>query len=102
MRISLVFILIGLFTLCVLNARSVSITNDLAVHYRIEVEVNPGVDAEIARQAFLMKPEIQIISWDSQSGILDLRTVAQITPDMLKSWLAGFQLKVKTIQTLRN
>lgn len=100
MRISVTLIFLWFFNFFVVNAQPHHLAVEHTLHYRIEVEVNPGVDADLARQAFMMKPEIHIVSWNTQSGIIDLRTVAQVTPDVLKTGLAEFQIKVKSIQIL--
>ena len=100
MRISFVLNFILFVNIFVLNAQSYNLPSEHTMHYRIEVEVNPGVDSDVARRAFLTKPEIQIISWNPQAGVIELQTVPQVTPDILKSGLAEFQLKVKTIQIL--
>ncbi len=61
-----------------------------------------GVDANLAWQAFQLKPEIQVLSWNAQSRVVVLQVIPQITPDMITQWLSEFHLKVITIQQIQN
>jgi|GEM_PF-6277506 len=73
-----------------------------SVGYRIEVAYAQSVDANHAWQAFQLKPEIQVVSWDAQSRVVVLQVTPQITPEMITGWLSEFQLKVISIQPIQN
>jgi hypothetical protein len=67
------------------------------VQQRIQVILGSGVDYAAAFQALDAKSEIELISWNAQTGVAELAVDPRVTNAILEESLALYQVKVISI-----
>ena len=94
--------LFTLFTLIfLLGSMIYASTAGPRVNHRISVLLESGVNYQAAFQALDEKPEIELISWNPQTGIAELAADPRVTSSILSEALISFKVKVITIAPIQ-
>lgn len=70
-------------------------------HLRIVVVLENGPDYQRAFQDLDAKPEIQLLSWNGQTGIAELSADPRVTPALLTDILIRYKIKVASITPIQ-
>lgn len=79
----------------------VSASTEPRVIHRISVIVESGVNYQAAFQALDEKAEIELISWNPQTGIAELAADPRVTNSILREALLSFKVKVISIAPIQ-
>ena len=93
--------LFSLFTLIFLLGSMIYASTGPRVNHRISVVLESGVNYQAAFQALDEKPEIELISWNPQTGIAELAADPRVTSSILSEALISFKVKVISIAPIQ-
>lgn len=93
--------LFSLFTLIFLLGSMIYASTGPRVNHRIAVVLESGVNYQAAFQALDEKAEIEIISWNPQTGIAELAADPRVTSSILSEALFSFKVKVISIAPIQ-
>ncbi len=93
--------LLSFITLSILLGFGVSASTEPRALHRISVVVETGVNYQAAFQALDEKAEIELISWNPQTGIAELAADPRVTSSILSEALISFKVKVISIAPIQ-